>query len=146
MEKSSCAAQGENVETCDRKDIPKPVRFYYNIEERWLKVTFISYERMAEFMREIWLWMVEYQNLLVMMGFAFGQVLMLVILLVTAMRVRRMKKEMDKTCGQVKNYLDYVLENDEDETPESDTDATVRAKRDEEENRIISTVLQEIFP
>ena len=87
-------------------------------------------------MREIWLWMVEYQNLLVTMGFAFGQVLMLVILLVTAMRVRRMKKEMDN----------YVLENDEDETPESDTDATVRAKRDEEENRIISTVLQEIFP
>lgn len=97
-------------------------------------------------MREIWLWMVEYQNLLVTMGFAFGQVLMLVILLVTAMRVRRMKKEMDKICEQVKNYLDYVLENDEDETPESDTDATVRAKRDEEENRIISTVLQEIFP
>ena len=60
-------------------------------------------------MREIWLWMVEYQNLLVTMGFAFGQVLMLVILLVTAMRVRRMKKEMDKTCEQVKNYLDYVL-------------------------------------
>ena len=53
---------------------------------------------------------------------------------------------MDKTCEQVKNYLDYVLENDEAETPESDTDATVRAKRDEEENRIISTVLQEIFP
>lgn len=97
-------------------------------------------------MREIWLWMVEYQNLLVTMGFAFGQVLMLVILLVTAMRVRRMKNEMDKICEQVKNYLDYVLENDEDETPESDTDATVRAKRDEEENRIISTVLQEIFP
>ena len=97
-------------------------------------------------MREIWLWMVEYQNLLVTMGFAFGQVLMLVILLVIAMRVRRMKKEMDKICEQVKNYLDYVLENDEDETPESDTDATVRAKRDEEENRIISTVLQEIFP
>jgi uncharacterized membrane protein (DUF485 family) len=134
------------VETCDRKDIPKPVRFYYNIEERWLKVTFISYERMAEFMRGIWLWVVEYQNLLVTLGFAFGQVLMLVILLVTAMRVRRMKKEMDKTCEQVKNYLDYVLENDEDETQESDTDATVRAKRDEEENRIISTVLQEIFP
>ena len=97
-------------------------------------------------MREIWLWMVEYQNLLVTMGFAFGQVLMLVILLVTAMRVRRMKKEMDKTFEQVKNYIDYVLENDEDETLESDTDATVRAKRDEEENRIISTVLQEIFP
>lgn len=97
-------------------------------------------------MRGIWLWVVEYQNLLVTLGFAFGQVLMLVILLVTAMRVRRMKKEMDKTCEQVKNYLDYVLENDEDETQESDTDATVRAKRDEEENRIISTVLQEIFP
>lgn len=57
-----------------------------------------------------------------------------------------MKKEMDKVGAQVKNYLNIVLENEEENAPDADIARIENAKKDEEENRIISTVLQEIFP
>ncbi len=79
-------------------------------------------------------------------GFGAAQGIVLVILLVTARRVRMMKKEMDKVGAQVTNYLNIVLENEEENAPDADIARIENAKKDEEENRIISTVLQEIFP
>ena len=140
------ADASKTVETCDRKDIPVPVIFHYNIEERLLAFATILYERKAEFMTEIMLWMAENQALLVMVTFGLVQVILLIILLVTAHRVRMMKKEMDKIGTQVRNYLDVVLENEETDAQEQNIIRTDNTKRDEEENRIISTVLQEIFP
>ncbi len=84
--------------------------------------------------------------LLEAIGFGAAQGIVLVILLVTARRVRMMKKEMDKVGAQVKNYLNIVLENEEENAPDADIARIENAKKDEEENRIISTVLQEIFP
>ena len=84
--------------------------------------------------------------LLEAIGFGAAQGIVLVILLVTARRVRMMKKEMDKVGAQVTNYLNIVLENEEENAPDADNARIENAKQDEEENRIISTVLQEIFP
>ena len=84
--------------------------------------------------------------LLKAIGFGAAQGIVLVILLVTARRVRMMKKEMDKVGAQVTNYLNIVLENEEENAPDADIARIENAKKDEEENRIISTVLQEIFP
>lgn len=84
--------------------------------------------------------------LLEAIGFGAAQGIVLVILLVTARRVRMMKKEMDKVGAQVTNYLNIVLENEEENAPDADIVRIENAKKDEEENRIISTVLQEIFP
>ena len=84
--------------------------------------------------------------LLEAIGFGASQGIVLVILLVTARRVRMMKKEMDKVGAQVTNYLNIVLENEEENAPDADIARIENAKKDEEENRIISTVLQEIFP
>ena len=84
--------------------------------------------------------------LLEAIGFGAAQGIVLVIVLVTARRVRMMKKEMDKVGAQVKNYLNIVLENEEENAPDADIARIENAKKDEEENRIISTVLQEIFP
>ena len=68
------------------------------------------------------------------------------VLLVTARRVRMMKKEMEKVGGQVKNYLNIVLEGEQEDSSEIDDIKVQGLQKDEEENRIISTVLQEIFP
>ena len=84
--------------------------------------------------------------LLEAIGFGAAQGIVLVILLVTARRIRMMKKEMDKVGAQVTNYLNIVLENEEENAPDADIARIENAKKDEEENRIISTVLQEIFP
>ena len=84
--------------------------------------------------------------LLEAIGFGAAQGIVLVILLVTARRVRMMKKEMAKVGAQVTNYLNIVLENEEENAPDADIARIENAKKDEEENRIISTVLQEIFP
>lgn len=84
--------------------------------------------------------------LLEAIGFGAAQGIVLVILLVTARRVRMMKKEMDKVGAQVTNYLNIVLENEEENAPDADIARIENAKKDEEENRIISAVLQEIFP
>ena len=84
--------------------------------------------------------------LLEAIGFGAAQGIVLVILLVSARRVRMMKKEMDKVGAQVTNYLNIVLENEEENAPDADIARIENAKKDEEENRIISTVLQEIFP
>ena len=84
--------------------------------------------------------------LLEAIGFGAAQGIVLVILLVTARRVRMMKKEMDKVGAQVTNYLNIVLENEEENAPDANIARIENAKKDEEENRIISTVLQEIFP
>ena len=84
--------------------------------------------------------------LLEAIGFGAAQGIVLVILLVTARRVRMMKKEMDKVGAQVTNYLNIVVENEEENATDADIARIENAKKDEEENRIISTVLQEIFP
>lgn len=97
-------------------------------------------------MTEIMLWMAANRMLLFMVLFGLTQAIVLVILLVTARRIRMMKKEMDKVGAQVRDYLDIVLQNDEEDTLETKNVNLINAKRDEEENRIISTVLQEIFP
>jgi len=97
-------------------------------------------------MREILLWMTTHQMMLEAIGFGVTQGIVLIILFVTARRVRMMKKEMDKVGAQVKNYLNIVLENEEENAPDTDSVRIENAKKDEEENRIISTVLQEIFP
>ena len=97
-------------------------------------------------MTEIMLWMAEHQTTLIVGGFALAEVITLSVLLMTAHRVRAMKKEMDKVGEQVKNYLNIVLENEEEDSLEMDNIKMQNSRRDEEENRIISTVLQEIFP
>lgn len=97
-------------------------------------------------MREIMLWMAANQLLLMTVIVGVVQVVVLIILLVTAHRVRMMKKEMEKVGKQVRNYLDIVLENGEEDAVETNVIKIGDAKKDEEENRIISTVLQEIFP
>lgn len=97
-------------------------------------------------MREIMLWMAANQELLMTVIFSLIQAVLLIILLVTAHRVRMMKKEMDKVSEQVRNYLDIVLENGEQDAEQTNVIKIGDAQKDEEENRIISTVLQEIFP
>ena len=97
-------------------------------------------------MTEIMLWTAAHKMALTMGGFALAEAIILAVLLAMAHRVRMMKKEMDKVTEQVRNYLNIVLENEEENTVENACAKMPDSKRDEEENRIISTVLQEIFP
>ena len=66
--------------------------------------------------------------LLEAIGFGAAQGIVLVILLVTARRVRMMKKEMDKVGAQVTNYLNIVLDNEEENAPDADIARIENAK------------------
>lgn len=63
-------------------------------------------------------------------------------------RVKRVQNKVDAVTERVENYLSVILES-EAETEEMEQRAIAlqeKIQREEEENRIISTVLQEIFP
>lgn len=109
----------------------------------------ILYGRKAYHMTEIIQWMMGHQMMIMTIAFWLFQGMVICTVLVTARRVRMMKKEMDKVGVQVRNYLDAILEEEEDKeehSQERSMEEIRKMQRDEEENRIISTVLQEIFP
>lgn len=97
-------------------------------------------------MTDILQWIITNREPVTVVGFGIIQTIILVVLLVASHRVHAMKKEMDRIVVQVKNYMDIVLENEEEELQKCNIDAMQKSRREEEENRIISSVLQEIFP
>lgn len=97
-------------------------------------------------MTEMIQWITMHQKLILTIVFWLVQGMIFVVLFVTAHRVRLMKKEMDSVCAQVKSYLEIVLKNEEEDVQESQVAEWKKKQKDEEENRIITTVLREMFP
>jgi hypothetical protein len=68
------------------------------------------------------------------------QGLALILLLAMAYRVNRIGRELKKITGQVSRYLKIVMDSETDGT------AAKQPAVNDEENRLIAEVLQEIFP
>jgi hypothetical protein len=68
------------------------------------------------------------------------QGLALILLLVVVYRVDRIGRELKNITGQVNHYLKIVMDSETDGT------AAKPSAGDDEENRLIAEVLQEIFP
>jgi hypothetical protein len=75
------------------------------------------------------------------------QGVILILLLAVAYRVNRIGREIKDITGQVEHYMQIVMEPETGETMGQNTAQEKRdAACDEEENRLIADVLQEIFP
>jgi hypothetical protein len=68
------------------------------------------------------------------------QGLALILLLAVSYRVNRIGRELKDIAGQVSHYLKIVMDSEPGEK------AAKRSDGEEEENRLIAEVLQEIFP
>lgn len=80
-------------------------------------------------------------------------ILFLAISCVQIHKINVIKKRMDGIAGQVKNYLSYVMDGEEQEcvpAAEASGNKTEEERQkqhqEEEQNRLISAVLEEIFP
>jgi predicted negative regulator of RcsB-dependent stress response len=76
-------------------------------------------------------------------GIFVVQMILLVVQLVVAHRVRVVKRQLENITEQVQQYLRVVLDA---EGPEESNTKNAQKTFDEEESRLISAVLQEIFP
>jgi hypothetical protein len=74
------------------------------------------------------------------------QGVILLLLLVVAHRVRSVKRQMQNIVAQVEHYLAIVLDSETPQVSEQQVLTPERESREEEENRLISAVLREIFP
>jgi conjugal transfer/entry exclusion protein len=97
-------------------------------------------------MPHIFSWLGTYHTQILAGGFFVLQGTTLILLLVVARRVGAVKQQIQSITAQVEHYMKVVL--DTEETPEGETSGQLPAKaqREEEENRLISAVLREIFP
>ena len=102
-------------------------------------------------MTEIVTWMEIYWREILFGLFWLLQGIFFIMLMVTAHRTAVIKKKLKRVCSKVEEYVNAVLEEDE---PVRETKAEMREpvtavtrdSRSEEESRIVSAVLKEIFP
>jgi predicted PurR-regulated permease PerM len=79
-------------------------------------------------------------SLLVLLG------ILIMVLLVVAHRVRGIGRQLQQITEQVQHYLQVVLETDGSGASEEPNEAAAQKSSEEEKSRLISAVLQEIFP
>lgn len=97
-------------------------------------------------MTDVIAWMQTYQREIMMGAFFALQGIFLLFLAIISYRIKVVGRKIDRITGQAESYLKAVLK----ENSGSDHTATVsevgEKYADEEENRLISAVLREIFP
>lgn len=87
----------------------------------------------------------------------FMQLVMGILMILFLQKLTQMKKQVDEITKEVTNYISYITEEMEDtETPTSEKKITSQTRnevknqgkkaREESQNRLIQTVLQEYFP
>ncbi len=77
-----------------------------------------------------------------------GLVILMIIILINVICTNHKLKKITK---EVKNYLSYIMETEEENSPIQEKHSTMKTedrkyRKDEQESRILSTVLNEIFP
>jgi hypothetical protein len=83
----------------------------------------------------------------IMTGASFVlQGIFLFLLLAVARQVWNIKRQMQAVVEQVAHYMKVVLDTEEVPEQESLGQAQAKTSGEEEENRLISAVLKEIFP
>ena len=96
-------------------------------------------------------WLETYWRELLFGLFWLMQGIFFITLMVTAHRTEVIRKKINRICTRVEEYVDAVLKEDElvparNQTAESDVVHARSESRSEEESRIVSAVLKEIFP
>lgn len=89
-------------------------------------------------------------QLLLVGGFGLLLFVILFVQISLLRRVGKMQRKINAVTERVGNYLEVIMESDPEPAPES-KELAVRVseekmRREEEESRIISSMLQEIFP
>lgn len=74
------------------------------------------------------------------------QVLLLIFLAVVVHRTSMIKKKMNQITSKVGEYLNVVMQEDDEKPEEEVKTVSLQRQMEEEENRLISSVLREIFP
>jgi hypothetical protein len=97
-------------------------------------------------MSNIIAWMENYQTQLLTGGFFALQLFAVLQLFIVARRVRLVRRQIRAITEKVEQYLAVVMEPESPVEPEPPVYATIGKRREEEENRLISAVLKEIFP
>lgn len=91
-------------------------------------------------------WMHEYA----MPVIAGGQVLLFMGMLVLVHKINGMRRKADRIISGVEKYLTIVMEEESDQIAAASEKACLGSTKEpmdeEAQNRLISTVLQEIFP
>lgn len=92
----------------------------------------------------------EYGQILLVSGFGLVVLLILIVQFCLLRRVNRVQRKINSVTERVGNYLEVIMESEPAPTDENVEGRTrlseEKMNREEEENRIISSVLQEIFP
>ena len=96
-------------------------------------------------------WLETYWREVLFGLFWLTQGIIFISLMVTAHRTAVIRKKINRICSKVEEYVDAVLKEDEpirERTPAAESAATRTPtySRSEEESRILSAVLKEIFP
>jgi hypothetical protein len=97
-------------------------------------------------MTDVITWVQNYQREIMTVAFFAMQGICLLVLLVAAHRIAVVRKKMEQAVAQVEHYLQVVMENETVDTEEVKPCEVASVSVQEEENRLISTVLREIFP
>lgn len=97
-------------------------------------------------MTDLIAWVETYYVQLLVGAFFALQFLLVIMIAVASHRIAMVRRNMKAITTQVEHYLNVVLEADAQPNSEEETSRQEKRRMDEEENRIISTVLKEIFP
>ena len=85
-------------------------------------------------------------------GLGIAMILVIILLAVGIHKMNKMKKQLESVIGKVVSYVDAILEEDEpfgardiiiEEKPK---EIRLESSREEAQSRLISAVLEEIFP
>lgn len=74
------------------------------------------------------------------------QCLLGILMLIFLHKINRMKKQVDDITKEVKDYLTFIEEDSEQESLSMKGEKKANVSRDEIDNHLIQTVLQEYFP
>lgn len=107
----------------------------------------IDYNNIEETMKEVQKMVQAYLEYIIL-GSMFSGILLLmimtIILGIVSRRIRRIEIRMMKILTEVNSYIDHVVESEEMLQKEEKKQKIKRQK--EKENRLINSVLEEIFP
>jgi hypothetical protein len=91
-------------------------------------------------------WIEMYHAQILTGSFFALQGILLAVLLVVAQRVRAVKRQIQSISEQVQQYMKVVLDAESPQESEKQMEADAGKNFAEEESRLISAVLREIFP
>jgi uncharacterized membrane protein len=101
---------------------------------------------MPQIFSQIFSWVGTHHTLIMAGGFFAMQGMSLILLLIVVRRVQVVRQQIQAVVTQVEDYMKVVLDTEEAPEREASGQLAAGAHREEEENRLISAVLREIFP